>query len=81
MPLYDYQCKSCGHEFTNVFKIDDRKVPESEPCPECKETGSVIHSIKPVRFKADTLPKNHKGYGQFKEVMENVKANHPGHDL
>lgn len=80
MPLYDYQCKSCDHKFTELKKIDSRKEPESRPCPKCGE-NSVFHAIQPVKFHADVLPKNHKGHGKFKEVMENVKHHHPLHNI
>jgi len=31
MPIYDYQCRQCGHRFEQVVKADE--VP---PCPQCK---------------------------------------------
>ena len=35
MPLYTYQCKSCDHTFDQSNSINDRKAPETQPCPEC----------------------------------------------
>jgi putative FmdB family regulatory protein len=32
MPMYDYRCKVCGHEFTEIHAIND-PLPE---CPECE---------------------------------------------
>ena len=37
MPWYDYTCDSCDHEFTEVFRMDDRKIPIENGCPECGE--------------------------------------------
>lgn len=33
MPLYRYKCNNCGHDFTRLRKIKERR--ESIPCPEC----------------------------------------------
>ena len=33
MPLYDYQCKKCGHEFEALIRTGD-------PAPTCTECGS-----------------------------------------
>lgn len=32
---YDYFCKECNHQFERQLPMDDRKIPEDEPCPEC----------------------------------------------
>jgi len=32
MPIYEYQCKSCGHEFEAIQKISDDPLKE---CPAC----------------------------------------------
>jgi len=34
MPIYEYQCKSCGHEMEALQKMSDDPLVE---CPECKE--------------------------------------------
>ena len=38
MPMYDYKCKKCGHEFENLvsFSIEDKDVE----CPSCNNKGS-----------------------------------------
>ena len=37
MPIYDYECKDCGAEVTDVFqKVTD---PELTTCPMCNEEG------------------------------------------
>ena len=33
MPLYDYECKQCGHEFEKLVRPGD-------PAPTCAECGS-----------------------------------------
>ena len=34
MPIYEYQCQSCGHQFDVIQKISDEKLTI---CPKCKE--------------------------------------------
>lgn len=34
MPIYEYQCQSCQHEFEILQKISD---PALTDCPECRE--------------------------------------------
>lgn len=32
MPIYEYQCRSCGHEFETIQKVSDPPITE---CPAC----------------------------------------------
>lgn len=34
MPIYDYRCEACGHEFEDLRSFSD---PDPEACPECGE--------------------------------------------
>ena len=34
MPIYEYQCKKCGHELEALQKISDTRLKD---CPECDE--------------------------------------------
>lgn len=49
--FYDYKCRDCDHTFTRQLRMDDRKQPEGEPCPECNKEGTVYQYIG----KAPTL--------------------------
>lgn len=48
MPLYEYQCKKCGHRFEKIQKFSDKPIKK---CPECG--GAVEQLISPpaVQFK------------------------------
>jgi len=35
MPIYEYQCQSCGHELEAIQKMSDAALTD---CPECKES-------------------------------------------
>jgi len=32
MPLYEYECEKCGHQFDQIVKFD----ADPPPCPECE---------------------------------------------
>ena len=34
MPIYEYQCESCGHQFDIIQKVSDYKL---KICPKCNE--------------------------------------------
>jgi putative FmdB family regulatory protein len=48
MPLYEYQCKKCGHRFEKIQKFSDKPVKK---CPECGGTVEQLLSAPAVQFK------------------------------
>ncbi len=50
MPIYEYQCKKCGHRFERMQKMSD---PHPTDCPECRAKKSVTQlvSAPAVQFK------------------------------
>jgi putative FmdB family regulatory protein len=42
MPIYDYQCRECGHAFADFASIND---PLPSQCPECQNVGCVCRLI------------------------------------
>lgn len=49
MPIYEYQCKACGHELEIIQKISDEPL---KFCPECgKEELSKLVSAAGFRLK------------------------------
>src|ERR1700690_2548658 len=48
MPLYEYECKKCGHRFEKIQKFSDRMVKK---CPECGGQVEQMISAPPVQFK------------------------------
>ncbi len=72
MPIYDYQCSSCKHEFTEKHSIDDRYLPEQSNCPSCGETGTISKVI--LSAPGIAPPDWTKGIdGDFKQTMKMVK--------
>jgi putative FmdB family regulatory protein len=48
MPLYEYQCKKCGHRFEKIQKFSD---PPVKKCPECGGAVEQLLSAPAVQFK------------------------------
>jgi putative FmdB family regulatory protein len=48
MPLYEYQCESCGHIFEIIQKYSD---PPIEACPECGGPVQKVPSAPAIQFK------------------------------
>lgn len=48
MPLYEYQCESCGHRFEKIQKFSD---PLEENCPTCGGTVKKLFSSPAIQFK------------------------------
>jgi len=48
MPLYEYQCKKCGHRFEKIQKFSDKMIKK---CPECGGAVEQMISAPAVQFK------------------------------
>jgi putative FmdB family regulatory protein len=48
VPLYEYRCKACGHQFE---KIQSFSAPDEKECPVCKGELERLISAPAVQFK------------------------------
>src|SRR5215471_6926379 len=48
MPLYEYECESCGRRFERIQKFSD---PPIEECPTCGQRVKRLVSSPAVHFK------------------------------
>jgi putative FmdB family regulatory protein len=48
LPLYEYRCKQCGHQFE---KIQTFSAPDEKECPVCKGELERLISAPAVQFK------------------------------
>jgi putative FmdB family regulatory protein len=48
MPLYEYQCKKCGHRFERIQRFSD---PLVKKCPDCGGKVEQLISAPAVQFK------------------------------
>ena len=48
MPLYEYECDTCGHRFEVIQKFSDAKITE---CPKCQGPVHKLFSSPAIQFK------------------------------
>ena len=62
MPIYEYQCQSCGHQFDVIQKVSDEKLTI---CPKCNEK-KLKKLVTSAGFKL-------KGTGWYETDFKNKK--------
>ena len=81
MPVYEYGCSECSHEFEEFKTIAEYDVPLKEACPSCYKVGYISRLISgaeicdPVSLGVKKVP---KGYN---EIIKNIKKNHPNNTI
>ena len=81
MPVYEYGCSECLHEFEEFKTIAEYDVPLKEACPSCYKVGYISRLISgaeicdPVSLGVKKVP---KGYN---EIIKNIKKNHPNNTI
>ncbi len=59
MPIYEYGCPSCGHQFEEIQKVSDDPMTE---CPACGENGlKKMISAPSFHLKGGGWYKDHDG--------------------
>jgi putative FmdB family regulatory protein len=48
VPLYEYECKKCGHRFEKIMKFSDEPI---KVCPKCGGEVEQMVSAPAVQFK------------------------------
>jgi len=72
MPLYDYECRKCGHEFEVLVR------PGSET-PKCTSCGSELDKARELMVALDTLPDFAPSSAFADRVMSQVQVFEPWH--
>lgn len=77
MPIYNYHCNKCGHEFEGRKSIEDRHW--NDPCPSCGTTDEGTVSIKIgvskiVREHGDVHSKTDMA---FRDNLKRIKQHNP----
>lgn len=69
MPIYEYECSSCGSRFDRRQRFDEEPIAT---CPECAgKSRRIIHSV-PVLFKGSGFYSTDHGRG----ARHNPGSNH-----
>jgi putative FmdB family regulatory protein len=64
LPLYEYRCKQCGHQFE---KIQSFSAPEEKECPVCHGEVERLISAPAIQFKgAGWYVNDYAGKGKAK---------------
>ena len=59
MPIYEYGCKSCGHQFEEIQKVSDAPL---SVCPKCGDEGlKKLISAPSFHLKGGGWYKDHYG--------------------
>lgn len=84
MPLYDYQCAKCSETWDEFKRMDDRKDPESLPCPKCGAVGEVKQTIVfttmmvSATLEADRAINKLNRSSKLKEKIQHIHDTTPG---
>ena len=74
MPVYEYSCNSCNHQFEVLQSVNAR--PEETTCPQCNETNvNRLMSSFASQIKGDHKPgfSEMKAYDMYNERMDKFK--------
>jgi putative FmdB family regulatory protein len=86
MPIYEYKCGACDHEFEQIVSLDT----DDTICEKCGATASKIFSAKGQKFKLTYNPKSdmvdwngntsqyYRAYNEAKARGENVRLPEEG---
>jgi putative FmdB family regulatory protein len=66
MPIYEYQCQSCGHELEKLQKMSDAPLTD---CPAC-DTDGLQKKVSAAGFRL-------KGTGWYETDFKNKSGNKP----
>lgn len=77
---YNYTCRECDHSFDEYLSMDDRKLPESKPCPNCGAEGTVYQSFKKLNMVHEPGSRLKVDDG-FREVQAKIAQTHKLHNM
>lgn len=78
MPIYDYMCKACEHQFEESLSMSNLDKPTKNPCPECgkKQVKKTVGGFPSVASDEKLTPNRATG-GRWNELMNQMKPGLP----
>lgn len=79
MPIYDFKCKSCGHQFETISKFEN-----NVPCEKCLNETERLVSAPMVVFKGHgwcTPSSDQKLWNQIPDNIKNMSEAELDKDL
>jgi len=71
MPIYEYKCSNCSHEFEKIQKISEEPIKE---CPKCnKKSVSKLISAPSFRLKGSGWYETDFKTGNKKNILNKEK--------
>lgn len=77
MPIYDYVCSECSHQFEENNLICERDIPNKAPCPSCGKDGTVERYLGNNKVSVKVLPSKDKR-DAFNTTLKRIKKFHKG---
>lgn len=85
MPIYEYHCGSCNEKWEQFLKVDNRKEPETKPCPKCGVDGKVVQGITAPNvshvMESTSAINKLNNASKFKEKLQQIHDSTPGSRL
>ena len=77
MPIYEYKCENCGHEFEEMLHFSERDIPLNTPCsfPTCDGKVHLKMSLGSFHLKGGGWYKD--GYGIKKQETKTETKTKP----
>jgi putative FmdB family regulatory protein len=75
MPLYEYRCRNCNHEFEQVVSISNRYGPTEAVCTKCNLPEVELVISTPAVISPFALDGLKKPSIEFKQRMAEIKQN------
>ena len=74
MPVYEYYCTECGHEFTEILPMARYDEPCERPCESCLMEGVKRGVPSTIQTGVDaTLTPNKATGGRWGELMDRMQ--------
>ena len=72
MPIYEYKCEDCGHEFEEMLHFSKRNIPLNIPCFDCE--GKIHLKVSLTHFQLEGDGWTSKKFGINGKKIKEVRG-------